>query len=57
MWDPYPNFTIGVEFNYGVKQVKTKGTHTSVGDGSVTTFDNDQSRDASRISFGFLYNF
>ena len=56
MWDPYPNFTIGVEFNYGVKTVKTKGDYI-VPVNSAIPFDNDDSRDASRISFGFLYNF
>ena len=56
MWDPYPNFTIGVEFNYGVKTVKTKGDYI-VPVNSLVPFDRDNSRDASRISFGFLYNF
>lgn len=56
MWDPYPNFTIGVEFNYGVKRVKSKGDYI-VPVNTVNPFDNDKSRDASRISFGFLYNF
>ncbi|MCK5781934.1 MAG: hypothetical protein KAH10_05055 [Flavobacteriales bacterium] len=58
LWDPYPNFSIGVEFNYGLKNVKTKGTFYE-GDEPLkpTDFDEDQSRDASRISFGFMYNF
>ena len=56
MWDPYPNFSIGVEFDYGIKSVKYSGN--AVGDSGLTVpLDEDQSRDASRVSFGFLYNF
>ncbi|MBK3518949.1 hypothetical protein [Carboxylicivirga marina] len=51
LWDPYPNFTLGVEFDYGTKSVETDG----VADG--VPFANDNSRNASRVSFGFMYNF
>jgi hypothetical protein len=56
MWDPYPNLSIGVEFNYGIKNVKTKGDLKDTS-GNSTPFDNDDTRDASRVSFGFMYNF
>jgi len=57
MWDPYPNFAIGVEFNYGVKNVQSKGDLITSPTGTQTEFDVDKSRDASRVSFGFMYNF
>jgi hypothetical protein len=56
MWNPYPNFSIGIEFNYGIKNIKSDGVLKE--DGKIETpFDIDQSRDASRVSFGFMYNF
>ncbi|WP_282036558.1 hypothetical protein [Saccharicrinis aurantiacus] len=51
LWDPYPNFTIGVEFDFGTKRIQTDGFEDGV------AFSNDDARDASRVSFGFMYNF
>ena len=56
MWDPYPNFAVGIEFNYGVKNIKTKGNIIEPR-GDKLIYNDDISRDASRISFGFMYNF
>ncbi len=55
LWDPYPNFTLGVEFDFGTKRLKTDGTLEN--DSGNTPFKTNNARNASRVSFGFMYNF
>lgn len=55
LWDPYPNFTVGIELDLGNKRIKTNGTET-IGTEDVA-FKNDNDRSASRISFGFMFSF
>ncbi len=52
MYDPFENFTIGIEYNYGHKRNFYDGTINGIANSSHT-----QSRDANRISFGLFYNF
>jgi hypothetical protein len=52
MFDPFENFTIGLEYNYGYKLNMYDGTIGGIPNSSTT-----QSRDASRISFGLFYSF
>ncbi|MGJ5643185.1 hypothetical protein [Formosa sp. S-31] len=51
MYDAYERMTIGLELDYGIKTIEV--------DGSVNDINRsiDKSRDAMRISFGFMYNF
>ncbi|MBD8489701.1 hypothetical protein IFO69_13170 [Echinicola sp. CAU 1574] len=51
MYDPYERMTIGLELDYGVKRLD--------GEGSINQLfvDRSQSRDAMRISFGFMFYF
>ncbi|MCM5661830.1 hypothetical protein [Galbibacter mesophilus] len=51
MYDPYERMTVGLELDYGVKRLATEG---SVGN---TFISNAKSRDAMRISFGFMFYF
>ncbi|TRX70927.1 hypothetical protein [Carboxylicivirga sp. M1479] len=51
MFDHYERMTYGIELNYGIKSLQ--------GDGYVDEdpFKEDKSRDAMRISFGFMFYF
>ena len=49
MYEPFPRMTIGLELDYGAKEINFDGT---VDDGFT---DETQSRDAMRISFGFMF--
>lgn len=51
MYDAYERMTVGLELDYGVKDLDISGAVNTV-DGSIS-----KSRDAMRISFGFMYYF
>ncbi len=52
MYDPFENFTVGLEYNYGHKRNMYEGTING-----TPNMSHVQSRSASRISFGLFYNF
>jgi hypothetical protein len=54
MWDPIPSMILGVELNYGRRAVKYEGS-IDIGTGIVNKIE--QSRGATRISFGAFFNF
>ena len=49
MYSPFPRMTLGIELDYGVKEIDFEG---SVNSGY---FSDSKSRDAMRISFGFMF--
>ncbi|MHA7944711.1 porin family protein [Formosa sp. 3Alg 14/1] len=51
MYDAYDRMTVGLELDYGVKDLDISGEVNQIA-GEI-----DQSRDAMRISFGFMYYF
>ncbi|MCH4552806.1 hypothetical protein [Aestuariibaculum lutulentum] len=51
MYDAYERMTVGLELDYGIKTLEIDGQVNDVAQ-SI-----DKSRDAMRISFGFMYNF
>ena len=51
MYDAYDRMTVGLELDYGVKDLDISGDANQV-EGKI-----NQSRDAMRISFGFMYYF
>lgn len=51
MYDAFERMSIGLELDYGIKKVSFDGTINS------EYTDDDQARDAMRISFGFMYAF
>ncbi|MDW5289355.1 DcaP family trimeric outer membrane transporter [Formosa sp. PL04] len=51
MYDPYERMTIGLELDYGVKSIDASGLVNDI-DGEIV-----KSRDAMRVSFGFMYYF
>ncbi|MEN8138106.1 MAG: DcaP family trimeric outer membrane transporter [Bacteroidota bacterium] len=59
MYDPYPNLTLGVELNYGIKRVIANGYYLDQNllPHTPTYMDRNKNREAMRISFGFMYNF
>ncbi|WP_221932584.1 porin [Formosa sediminum] len=51
MYDAYDRMTVGIELDYGVKDLNINGL------ANTEEIDIDKSRDAMRISFGFMYYF
>ncbi|MCF8713955.1 hypothetical protein JM658_03865 [Joostella atrarenae] len=51
MFDPYERMTVGLELDYGVKTLDAQGHLNNV------FVDNSKTRDAMRISFGFMFYF
>lgn len=51
MYDPYDRMTVGLELDYGVKRLDAEGTINQ------EFVNNNKSRDAMRISFGFIFYF
>ncbi|WP_066219438.1 hypothetical protein [Formosa haliotis] len=51
MYDAYERMTVGLELDYGVKTLAIDGLANDL------YLSNDKSRDAMRISFGFMYSF
>lgn len=51
MYDPYERMTIGLELDYGVKDLKADGYVNG------TPLSRGKARDAMRISFGFMFYF
>ncbi|CDF78795.1 conserved hypothetical protein [Formosa agariphila KMM 3901] len=51
MYDAYERMTVGLELNYGVKDLDISGVANLL-EGNI-----NQNRDAMRISFGFMYYF
>ena len=49
MFEPFERMTIGLELDYGVKNLKINGYANDV------YIDDDKERDAMRISFGFMF--
>jgi len=49
MFDPFERMTIGLELNYGLKNVDYNGIANDV------FIDESKDRDAMRISFGFMF--
>lgn len=49
MYEPFPRMTIGLELDYGSKDVAFDGVYEG------TFLDESKSRDAMRISFGFMF--
>lgn len=52
MYDPFENFTIGLEYNFGYKKNIYEGTIDGRAHSKI-----EKSRNANRISFGLFYNF
>lgn len=52
MYDPFENFTVGIEYNYGFKKNLYEGIIDNVPDSKI-----EKKRHANRISFGLFYNF
>ena len=51
MYDPFKRMTFGIELDYGVKNLEASGFLNG------NFIDEDKSRDAMRISFGFMFYF
>ena len=49
MYEPFPRMTIGLELDYGAKDIDFNGI---INDDFI---DDSKSRDAMRISFGFMF--
>ena len=49
MYEPFERVTVGLELDYGVKSIKWNGTINN------NNIDDNQGRDAMRISFGFMF--
>ena len=49
MYEPFERMTIGLELDYGAKDIRLNGFAND------TFIDNSKSRDAMRISFGFMF--
>ena len=49
MYEPFPRMTIGLELDYGVKDINFNGI---VNNGFI---EDSKARDAMRISFGFMF--
>lgn len=57
MVDPFENFTVGLEFNYGNRDNKYTGIEYPVRQILSSENSHSQSRSATRISFGLFYDF
>jgi len=49
MYEPFERMTIGLELDYGVKDLEINGYINDI------YIDDNQNRDAMRISFGFMF--
>ncbi len=57
MVDPFDNFTVGLEYNYGRRENKYYNIEYAIRNPLGTDENHTQARIASRISFGVFYNF
>ena len=49
MYEPYERVTLGLELDYGAKNLDAKGSVNDI------FIDDSKNRDAMRISFGFMF--
>jgi hypothetical protein len=49
MYEPFERMTIGIELDYGIKKTEYEGLANGI------FIDDKESRDAMRISFGFMF--
>jgi len=57
MLDPFENFTVGLEFNYGTRDNRYHNVEYPVLKSSISESSYTQTRSATRISFGLFYDF
>ena len=57
MVDPFDNFTVGLEYNFGRRENKYYNIEYAIKQPLDSDESHTQSRLATRISFGVFYNF